>query len=468
MADKKTMVVNEASAEYSLSSMDLCPHGYKQTEAGVIPEDWDVSTIGSNTIWLSGGTPNRSIAEFWRGTIPWISGSTLKSSEIFTSDQFLTKEAVAAGSKMAPLNSTLLLVRGSALHSEIRAGLVVVPVSFNQDVKALIPNRSVEPKYLTFYILGWNDELLSLVSSAGNSAGVLDTALVQNFKFLKPPMEEQKSIAKALSDVDELIDSLEKLIAKKRDIKTATMQQLLTGKKRLQGFGQGKGYKQTELGEIPEDWDVLPISDYVWYQEGPGVRKHQFTTRGVKLLNGTNIEKGKLKLEKTERHISTDEAYGQYSHFLVNDGDILIACSGVEIYKFDEKVTLAQEENLPLCMNTSTMRFKVNTNKMSKLFFMNYLKSSTFKSQIGGTATGSAQLNFGPYHVDRAKMIFPQDIKEQIAIAKILTDMDKEIAIFDSKYDKTKAIKQGMMQELLTGRTRLIKPAAQRKHGTHA
>src|ERR1035437_143633 len=165
--------------------MEVTP-GYKQTEVGVIPENWEATTIGGNSKWLSGGTPRRNNAEFWSGTIPWISGSTLKTVEISSSDQFLTADAVSAGSKMAPVDSTLLLVRGSALHSEIRAGLVVAPVAFNQDVKALIPNATLEPKFLTYYILAHSDQMLKLVSSAGNSAGVLDTELVQNFDLLKP------------------------------------------------------------------------------------------------------------------------------------------------------------------------------------------------------------------------------------------------------------------------------------------
>ncbi len=216
--------------------MSAIPAGYKQTEVGVIPEDWEASAIGDNCNWMSGGTPRRNNADFWSGTIPWISGSTLKSVEISTSDQFLTADAVSAGSKMAPVDSTLLLVRGSALHNEIRAGLVIAPVAFNQDVKALVPNATVEPKFLTYYILAHSEELLKLVSSAGNSAGVLDTELVQNFKFLKPARPEQRTIAAALSDVDALLAKLDQFIAKKRDLKQAAMQKLLTSQTRLPGF----------------------------------------------------------------------------------------------------------------------------------------------------------------------------------------------------------------------------------------
>ena len=194
----------------------------EEDRGGVVMKSRTVP-VGQVTQWLSGGTPNRSFAEYWVGEIPWISASTLKGSEIHESDQHLTTEAVAVGSKMAPVGATLFLVRGSALHNEIRAGLVVAPVCFNQDVKALVPSPRIVPKFLTYSLLGRTQDLLKLVSTAGNSAGVLDTKLVQSFEIFLPPNPEQRAIAEALSDVDGLLGALEALIAKKRAIKQAAI-----------------------------------------------------------------------------------------------------------------------------------------------------------------------------------------------------------------------------------------------------
>ena len=194
---------------------------------------FETRRLGSFTTWLSGGTPNRSRSDYWKGTIPWISAFTLKLSEISDSDQHVSPEAVVAGSKMAPMDSTLLLVRGSALHKEIRAGLVVAPVAFNQDVKALVPNDEVVPKYLTHALRGNESSLLKLVTSAGNTAGVLDTKTVQEFEVFLPAKPEQRRIVVALDDVDEFITTLERLIIKKQAVKQGMMQQLLTGKVRL-------------------------------------------------------------------------------------------------------------------------------------------------------------------------------------------------------------------------------------------
>lgn len=177
------------------------------------------------------------------------------------------------------------------------------------------------------------------------------------------------------------------------------------------------------------NWDLKLISDVVFFQEGPGVRKHQYTSNGVKLLNVTNILDGYLDLEATDRYISEEEAYGKYKHFLVDEGDLLIACSGIKISYFDKKITFVSSEDLPLCMNTSTMRFKTNNeNKLNIKYFYYFLKSNYFKKQLARQITGSAQLNFGPSHIKKMFIMIPE-IEYQKNLAKILDKISKLIEI---------------------------------------
>jgi type I restriction enzyme, S subunit len=192
-----------------------------------------MTALNAVTGWLSGGTPDRSNASYWAGTIPWISATTLKHIEVSDSVQKVSATAVRVGSKMAPIHSTLLLVRGSALHSEIRASLVTAPVCFNQDVKALVPSSRLVPKFLTYSIHGNADKLLRLVTSAGNTAGVLDTAVLKAFQIWLPDRTEQERIVSILDDVTAEIDTLEAQLDKSRAIKQGIMQELLTGRTRL-------------------------------------------------------------------------------------------------------------------------------------------------------------------------------------------------------------------------------------------
>jgi len=219
------------------------------------------------------------------------------------------------------------------------------------------------------------------------------------------------------------------------------MQELLTGKKRLPGFSK--------------EWEVKLFNEVCWFQEGPGVRNFQFTTSGIKLLNGTNIFLGVLNLDTTTRFISEAEAFGAYAHFLADSGDIVIASSGITIDRLHEKVAFVRPHDLPFCMNTSTIRFKPFAGLLASDFLFQFLTSDSFKRAIGGQATGSAQLNFGPSHVSKVPVSLPP-FAEQTAIATILSDMDAEIAALEAKLEKCRQVKQGMMHNLLTGRIRLI------------
>ncbi len=302
---------------------------------------------------------------------------------------------------------------------------------------------SVLPTFVNYYL---NSEpgqrKLKLLATQGVSQANINPSILKKRLFIPiPPILEQQRIVEILCSLDLSINLTTQLIAKKRDIKQATMQQLLTGKTRLPGFS--------------EEWSSRLLSEVCWFQEGPGVRNTQFTSSGIKLLNGTNIYRGAVHLESTDRFISEKVAFGSYAHFLADRGDIIIACSGITIDRFDEKVAFVKEEHLPLCMNTSTMRFKVFNDFLLANFLYHLLMSDVFKKQIGVQATGSAQLNFGPSHVANVVVALPE-LKEQHTIANILTDMDAEISALEQKRDKIRALKQGMMQELLTGKTRLI------------
>lgn len=189
--------------------------------------------LGELASFLSGGTPRLSNESYWRGNIPWISAVTLKKLEVRDSDRRVTAAAVAAASRMAPLNSTLLLVRGSALHSEIRASLVVGAVCFNQDVKALVPKSGVLPKFLTYSLHANSERLLRMVTSAGNTAGVLDTRSLKEMQIWVPDPVRQGEIVSILDDVANELEALERRLESAHAITEGMMQELLSARTHL-------------------------------------------------------------------------------------------------------------------------------------------------------------------------------------------------------------------------------------------
>lgn len=180
------------------------------------------------------------------------------------------------------------------------------------------------------------------------------------------------------------------------------------------------------------NWLFKKISEVSFYQEGPGVRKKQYTEKGVKLLNVGNIQSGKIDLSLTDRYISEEEAYGKYRHFLADEGDLIIACSGIQVSYFHEKIGFIKKEHLPLCMNTSTMRFKsLDKTILNINYFSYFLKTNYFKKQLQRLITGSAQLNFGPSHIQQIDIILPpiniqKQIVEVLDEAQSLIDNRKE------------------------------------------
>lgn len=161
---------------------------------------------------------------------------------------------------------------------------------------------------------------------------------------------------------------------------------------------------------------LYKFPEVLFFQEGPGIRNHQYTTSGVKLLNVSNLRNGQIDLTTSDRYISENEAFNKYSHFLCDPNDFIIASSGIKIDSFNSKMGFIHQSDLPVCMNTSTIRFKVLNKEVLEIrYFMYYLKSVAFKKVLTKVVTGSAQLNFGPSHLKNMSISLPNlDVQKNI------------------------------------------------------
>lgn len=297
--------------------------------------------------------------------------------------------------------------------------------------KLLVDDSKIQSDYFYHVLKGLT---VFIEEKAHGASALVHTQKGEMEQFYVPlpsSFQEQQAIAKALSDVDRLIDGLEKLITKKRDIKTATMQQLLTGKTRLPGFGEGKGYKQTELGEIPEDWEVYSFGQLFDISAGGDLVKRAYS--------GIYDEDHTFPIYANS--VFDEGLYG-YSSFKMIDGDsITITARGTLGVAFFRPFPFVAIGRLIILQR----KVKVD----------NYLISEIINHSIcfANESTGVPQLT-AP-QVSKYSLVVPA-FDEQQAIAQVLSDMDKELEALQSRLNKTKSIKQGMMQELLTGKIRLI------------
>jgi len=155
---------------------------------------------------------------------------------------------------------------------------------------------------------------------------------------------------------------------------------------------------------LPDGWEWVDLKKFVFFQEGPGIRKWQFKKTGIKLLNVGNLVNGALKLNKTERHVDENEVVKKYSHFLLDPDDIVMASSGVTW----GKTSVISKEHLPLMLNTSTIRLRsLDERKLDKKYLQIFINSRLFKNQIDKLITGSAQPNFGSSHLKQVKLLLP-------------------------------------------------------------
>lgn len=168
--------------------------------------DWNTKQLGCVTHWKSGGTPNKSIKEYWNGKIPWISAKNLKTDHITDSEIHISEEGLSRGSRLADKDEILILVRGSELFNRIPISFLKKPVAFNQDVKAIKANEELYPSFLFYWLKSKETFLKSKVESTGIGAGKLDTTFLQNIAISYPTISEQKRIAGILSAFDDKIE----------------------------------------------------------------------------------------------------------------------------------------------------------------------------------------------------------------------------------------------------------------------
>lgn len=406
------------------------PPGYKLTEVGVIPQDWEVKILWEIANFTNGKAHENYITNNWKYIVV--------NSKFISMNWQVKKYSDFCFWPVKKDN--ILMVMSDIPNGKALAKCFLVDCDDKYTLNQRICSLEIKKdnSKLLMYKINRNPYYLAFNDWAKQTN--LKKIDVLNCPISLPKSAtEQQSIATALTDIDNLISELDTLIVKKQAIKQWAMQQLLTGKKRLPGFS----------GE----WGKVLLGSVCWYQEWPWVRKYQFTSSWVKLLNWSNLVVWKVDLSNTDKFISNGEAYGSYSHFLAQEDDIVIACSWVTYEKFHEKVAIINKQHLPLCMNTSTMRFKP-ANMLDRFYLFHFIKSTLFKKQVFDQATWSAQLNFWPSHIKSVQIPIPS-LTEQQLIARILSDMDIEIESLQIQQSKYKEIKKWMMQQLLTGKIRL-------------
>lgn len=443
--------VAEVSSTY-LAEMasNSIPVGYKQPEVGVIPEDWQLSNIRDvSAIPMQNGLfyePKRK----GKG-VPLINVGDMYTAAPVDVDSLELFNATAGEIKVfRVVRGDLFFTRSSVVPSGIAYCNIFdserEDVVFDSHLIRVRPNTEIlEPRYLYLNCIAKHCRTALIAEAKTATMTTIDQGAINRCPVLVPPKKEQTAIANALSDVDALISELEKLIAKKQAIKTATMQQLLTGRTRLPQFalredGTPKGTKPSELGEIPEDWEVVTLGTASSFINGRAYSLHEWENSGTPVIRLQNL---------TGRG---DEYY--YSNLQLPEkqycksGDLLFMWSatfGPVIWRGPKAI-----------YHYHIWKIACEVGYGQSYLF--YLLDDMTEKLKRSSSSGGTMLHVTKEKMESTKAAFPS-YEEQTAIATILSDMDAEIQALEQRLGKTRQIKQGMMQELLTGKTRLVQPS---------
>ena len=409
--------------------------GYKKTKVGWIPVGWKEASLGEFTKWGSGGTPSKANETYWNGDIPWISAISMRGTRYNDSVLRITESGLKAGSRLAPKNSLLLLVRGSMLFKKIPVGIVERDVSFNQDVKSIIPDEQISsPDYLLCWLTGHENRLLGMVGGTGIGAGKLDLGELQSMELALPSLPEQEAIAGVLECWDKGIRKLEKKIGKKRNIKKGLMQRLLSGRLRLPGFSED--WKKVRLGKV--------LSEKPQY--GINAASVPFSDDLPAYLRITDIsEDGRfLKDGKTSVDHPDTESY------VLSCGDLVFARTGAST----GKAFLYSSNHGKLVFAGFLIRISTDRNKLEPSFLKFYTETHEYWNWVNVMSTRSGQpgINGQEY----AQLIIPlPPLEEQQAIAEVLSAADGEIEVLERKLEKWWDQKKYLLNNLVTGTLRL-------------
>jgi type I restriction enzyme, S subunit len=417
-----------------MTQTETIPTGYKKTEIGIIPEDWNVKTLVEVTENVKVGLAT-SVTRYYRNKgIPIIRNLNIKDGFFDDRDMLYLDEDFAK----ANLSKSAKGLDVLTVHTGANLGLTcVLPKRYDkcQTFTTLIttPKKSIIDSYYLCYHMGsffGKKEMNKL--EVGGGKGNLNTADLKKYRIFFPSnIKEQKAIAEVLSDTDALIESLEKLIAKKKAIKQGAMQQLLTGKKRLPGFS----------GE----WKTMKLGQLVDYKNGKSFESHIVDNGDYYLITLNSLDiTGKLRKD----HLRV--AFNDKS---LNKNDLIMILSDVAHGYFLGLTDVIPEDN-KYVLNQRVGALK-NIRYVKPYYLSKYIniKQKYFKS-IG---QGSSQQNLNRDDILNFKIHFPIEISEQVTITSVILDIDAEIEKLEQKKDKYISLKQGMMQQLLTGKIRLVK-----------
>lgn len=382
----------------------------------------------------SGHTPSRNILEYWGGDIPWLSlhdTDVLDKSEVFNTSQSVTQKGIDNSSARVLPKGTVVFSRTATVG---KATVLGREMATSQDFACYICGPRVLNHFLVYLFRYMAPEWRRYM--AGSTHNTVYMPVFRTLRVPLPPRPEQEAIAEALRDADALIESLEQLIKKKRQIKQGAMQGLLSGRRRLPGFSGD--WTSEQLGSLLSRRPAYGLN-------APAV---PYDTRHPAYIRITDItDDGRF--DPTAR---ASVIHPTAELYRLEPGDLVLARTGAST----GKSYLYRETDGELVFAGFLIRISPDQKKLSPRYLRFQLDTAAYREWVRANSMRSGQPGINGRQYASMPVPLPPTRAEQEAIAEALTDMGAEIEALELRLKKARQIKQGMMQELLTGRVRLV------------
>ena len=417
--------------------------GYKMTELGEIPSDWDFKSL-KDICYIKGriGWQGLRKDEFISEGPYLITGINFDRGKIIWNECYhITNERYEQAPEIQLKVGDVLMTKDGTIGKLLYVDNLPNKASLNSHLFVMRPiNDSFISKYFYYHLQSEKFKKYIDNNKTGSTMPAITQAAMEKYKLILPPLEEQEKIASILSTVDEQIDNVEALIKKNKELKKGLMQTLLT-----KGIGHTK-FKKTEIGEIPDEWEVKKIIDIATTTSGgtPSRAKKEYYENGIYPWVKTGELYNKY-ISETEEYI-TEDALKKSSAKLVQEGAVIIAMYGATI----GKLSIAKRS---VTTNQACYSIICNDNICYNEYL--YYRLDFEKENIINLGAGGAQPNISQDIIKSYKLAIPS-IVEQQRIALILSEIDEKIDEYENKKQKLEEIKKGLMQQLLTGKIRVL------------
>lgn len=423
------------------------PNGFKKTEIGIIPEDWEVVKVKDVAKKMkAGGTPRKSVKEYWEnGKIPFVLIEDMTKNNLYiydTKERITTKGLDNSSAWIVPPNSLLLSMYATIGETAINK----IPVATNQAILAIIPNKNFDVVYGA-YCLKYHSKRLIMQNIQSTQKNV-NRGIVENFLIPLPPLPEQKKIAHVLSTIQEAKEGTEAVIKAAKELKKSLTKYLFTYGPVPLNEAENVKLKETEIGLIPEEWEVVKLGD-VLLKAQYGLSKRASDSGKYPMIRMNNMINGKIDVSDL-KYIDLDEE--EYQKFKVNKGDILFnRTNSIELVGKTSLFDL----DLDCVFASYIIRLSLDTQRLMPEFLNYYMNIDATQKNLKKLASrGVSQSNISATKLKTFKVPIPP-LHIQQKIASILSAVDEKIEKEENKKKALEELFKSMLHNLMTGKVRV-------------